>query len=96
MILSKFRGLCCVVEPHELPTWFKVQFDRSMTVVSDSDDDFVILAQSQSLVTSVNIRKANGFMTDVRKDPPCEIVVDDDVDEISNVLKKRFSSPETV
>ncbi|XP_039128968.1 pentatricopeptide repeat-containing protein At3g22670, mitochondrial-like [Dioscorea cayenensis subsp. rotundata] len=65
-----------------------------MTVISDSDDDFVILAQSQSLVTSVNIRKANGFMTDVSKDPPCEIV-DDDVDEISNVLKKRFSSPET-
>ncbi|XP_039118893.1 pentatricopeptide repeat-containing protein At3g22670, mitochondrial [Dioscorea cayenensis subsp. rotundata] len=96
MILLKFRGLCCLVEPHELPAWFKIPASRPMTLISDSDDDFVIPAESQSLVTSVNTRKANGFMTDVRKDPPCEIVVDDDVDEISNVLKKRFSSPETV
>ncbi|KAJ0978834.1 hypothetical protein J5N97_014308 [Dioscorea zingiberensis] len=86
MILSQYRGLCCISESHELPDWFKVRQNEPSSDVFDSDDDFMIPADNQVI---------SDCRTVVRKVLPGEIV-DGCVDEICEILKNKFSSHETV
>ncbi|KAJ4969058.1 hypothetical protein NE237_015759 [Protea cynaroides] len=86
---SLLRSFCSMNESPVLPDWFKFPQDDNSSS-PDSKDDFVL----PKIVNWVSNQKVDDRNINIK----CVSVetIDNDVDNISSILKSRFSSPEAV
>lgn len=85
-------GFCNVVYSHELPDWFR--FAEGEQSCDFDSEDFLLPTQLESFDVRPDNQKVRERMAFVQIEP--SKFIDDDIDQISDVLKVRFGSPEEV